>query len=103
MSSVLGRSSSRRTWTSTGKETFCAPLRCAKLYLTIDCHCPFYSCSVNSDGLSPLDVAVLIGNKPMAKILVAFGAQEGNQCELHGLKIGFDIVYFHFMQLCIRV
>ncbi|KAG5321995.1 ANKF1 protein, partial [Acromyrmex heyeri] len=35
--------------------------------------------SVNSDGLSPLDVAVLSNNKPLAKMLVAFGAQEGNQ------------------------
>ncbi|XP_033178299.1 uncharacterized protein LOC100744875 isoform X4 [Bombus impatiens] len=35
--------------------------------------------SVNSDGLSPLDVAVLSNNRPLAKMLVAFGAQEGNQ------------------------
>lgn len=37
--------------------------------------------SVNSDGLSPLDVAVLSNNRPLAKMLVAFGAQEGNQCK----------------------
>ncbi|XP_046988010.1 ankyrin repeat and fibronectin type-III domain-containing protein 1 isoform X1 [Schistocerca americana] len=35
--------------------------------------------SVNSDGLSPLDVAVLNNNRQLAKMLVAFGAQEGNQ------------------------
>ncbi|KAG5309279.1 ANKF1 protein, partial [Pseudoatta argentina] len=35
--------------------------------------------SVNSDGLSPLDVAVLSNNRPLAKMLVAFGAQEGNR------------------------
>ncbi|XP_069684957.1 ankyrin repeat and fibronectin type-III domain-containing protein 1 isoform X3 [Periplaneta americana] len=35
--------------------------------------------SVNSDGLSPLDVAVLSNNRQLAKMLVAFGAQEGNQ------------------------
>ncbi|KYN00199.1 Ankyrin repeat and fibronectin type-III domain-containing protein 1 [Cyphomyrmex costatus] len=35
--------------------------------------------SVNSDGLSPLDVAVLSNNRLLAKMLVAFGAQEGNQ------------------------
>lgn len=35
--------------------------------------------SVNSDGLSLLDVAVLSNNRPLAKMLVAFGAQEGNQ------------------------
>lgn len=35
--------------------------------------------SVNSDGLSPLDVAVLSNNRPLTKVLIAFGAQEGNQ------------------------
>ncbi|XP_020294341.1 ankyrin repeat and fibronectin type-III domain-containing protein 1 isoform X3 [Pseudomyrmex gracilis] len=35
--------------------------------------------SVNNDGLSPLDVAVLSNNRPLAKMLVAFGAQEGNR------------------------
>lgn len=52
---------------------------CSHPLLTVSCHA--LHCSVNSDGLSPLDVAVLVGNKAMAKILVAFGAQEGNQCE----------------------
>ncbi|XP_023708239.1 ankyrin repeat and fibronectin type-III domain-containing protein 1 isoform X3 [Cryptotermes secundus] len=37
--------------------------------------------SVNSDGLSPLDVAVLSNNRQLAKMLVTFGAQEGNQFE----------------------
>ncbi|XP_021938463.1 ankyrin repeat and fibronectin type-III domain-containing protein 1 isoform X2 [Zootermopsis nevadensis] len=37
--------------------------------------------SVNSDGLSPLDVAVLNNNRQLAKMLVTFGAQEGNQFE----------------------
>lgn len=35
--------------------------------------------SVNSDGLSLLDVAVLNNNRQLAKMLVTFGAQEGNQ------------------------
>ncbi|XP_043281006.1 uncharacterized protein wake isoform X2 [Venturia canescens] len=35
--------------------------------------------SVNSDGLSALDVAVLGSNRSLAKMLVAFGAQEGNR------------------------
>ncbi|RZF48884.1 hypothetical protein LSTR_LSTR003264 [Laodelphax striatellus] len=35
--------------------------------------------SVNSDGLSPLDVAVLSNNRQLAKMLIAFGAREGNQ------------------------
>jgi hypothetical protein len=35
---------------------------------------------VNSDGLSLLDVAVLNNNRQLAKMLVTFGAQEGNQC-----------------------
>ncbi|XP_074035951.1 ankyrin repeat and fibronectin type III domain containing protein wide awake isoform X3 [Leptinotarsa decemlineata] len=36
--------------------------------------------SLNSDGLSPLDVAVLSNNRPLVKMLVSFGAREGNQC-----------------------
>lgn len=43
--------------------------------LTICC------CSINSDGLSPLDVAVLSNNRLLVKMLVGFGAKEGNQCE----------------------
>ncbi|XP_075230563.1 ankyrin repeat and fibronectin type III domain containing protein wide awake isoform X2 [Lycorma delicatula] len=35
--------------------------------------------SVNSDGLSPLDVAVLGNNRSLTKMLIAFGAQEGNR------------------------
>ncbi|KAK0091746.1 hypothetical protein PV326_002758 [Microctonus aethiopoides] len=35
--------------------------------------------SVNGDGLSPLDVAVLGNNKSLVKMLVAYGAREGNQ------------------------
>ncbi|XP_011300773.1 uncharacterized protein wake isoform X2 [Fopius arisanus] len=34
---------------------------------------------VNSDGLTPLDVAVLDNNKSLIKMLVAYGAKEGNQ------------------------
>ncbi|XP_060521870.1 ankyrin repeat and fibronectin type-III domain-containing protein 1 isoform X2 [Cylas formicarius] len=35
--------------------------------------------SVNCDCLSPLDVAVLSNNRPMAKMLIGFGAKEGNK------------------------
>ncbi|XP_030754413.1 uncharacterized protein LOC115881170 isoform X2 [Sitophilus oryzae] len=35
--------------------------------------------SVNSDLLSPLDIAVLSNNRPMAKMLVSFGGREGSQ------------------------
>ncbi|BET01919.1 Ras association (RalGDS/AF-6) domain [Nesidiocoris tenuis] len=34
---------------------------------------------VNSDGLSPLDVAVLNNNRSLIKMLIGFGAQEGNE------------------------
>ncbi|XP_041977983.1 uncharacterized protein LOC121732232 isoform X2 [Aricia agestis] len=34
--------------------------------------------SLNPDGLSPLDVAVLAGNRPLAKMLMEFGAKEGS-------------------------
>ncbi|XP_053593619.1 uncharacterized protein LOC103569726 isoform X1 [Microplitis demolitor] len=35
--------------------------------------------SVNSDGLSPLDLAVLGNNKLLIKMLITYGAREGNQ------------------------
>ncbi|XP_028166658.1 uncharacterized protein LOC114357309 isoform X1 [Ostrinia furnacalis] len=35
--------------------------------------------SLNSDGLSPLDVAVLSTNRQLAKMLMEFGAKEGTQ------------------------
>lgn len=35
--------------------------------------------SLNADGLSPLDVAVLASNRQLAKILLEFGAKEGTQ------------------------
>ncbi|CAH2980121.1 unnamed protein product [Chilo suppressalis] len=35
--------------------------------------------SLNTDGLSPLDVAVLSNNRPLAKMLMEFGAKEGTQ------------------------
>ncbi|XP_050299390.1 uncharacterized protein LOC126738206 isoform X2 [Anthonomus grandis grandis] len=35
--------------------------------------------SINSDMLSPLDIAVLSNNKSMAKMLISFGAKEGSQ------------------------
>ncbi|XP_076270822.1 ankyrin repeat and fibronectin type III domain containing protein wide awake isoform X3 [Rhynchophorus ferrugineus] len=35
--------------------------------------------SVNSDMLSPLDIAVLSNNRPMAKMLISFGGREGSQ------------------------
>lgn len=37
--------------------------------------------SVNSDNLTPLDVAVLTNHRSLAKMLVAFGAQEGSHCK----------------------
>ncbi|KAK3930258.1 Ankyrin repeat and fibronectin type-III domain-containing protein 1 [Frankliniella fusca] len=52
--------------------------------------------SVNSDGLSPLDVAVLVGNKAVAKILVAFGAQEGNHFK------SSDALAVHLKQLVLE-
>lgn len=36
---------------------------------------------VNGDGFTPLDVAVLTNHKSLAKMLLAFGAQEGNHCK----------------------
>lgn len=39
--------------------------------------------SVNSDGLSPLDVALLSNNRHMTKMLQQRGAKEAYQCELY--------------------
>ncbi|KAM3959207.1 LOW QUALITY PROTEIN: ankyrin repeat and fibronectin type III domain containing protein wide awake [Aphomia sociella] len=38
--------------------------------------------SLNADGLSPLDVAVLSSNRPLAKMLMEFGAKEGTQFKI---------------------
>ncbi|XP_026680370.1 uncharacterized protein LOC103510544, partial [Diaphorina citri] len=35
--------------------------------------------SMNSDGFTPLDVAILSNNLPLVKLLISFGAQEGNK------------------------
>ncbi|CAH0563969.1 unnamed protein product [Brassicogethes aeneus] len=35
--------------------------------------------SINNDGLTPLDVAVLSNNRPLVKMLITFGAMEGNK------------------------
>nr|CAI5841768.1 unnamed protein product [Callosobruchus analis] len=35
--------------------------------------------SLNTDGLTPLDVAVLSNNRPLVKMLISFGAREGSQ------------------------
>ncbi|KAI5729111.1 hypothetical protein M8J77_025585 [Diaphorina citri] len=34
---------------------------------------------MNSDGFTPLDVAILSNNLPLVKLLISFGAQEGNK------------------------
>lgn len=39
-------------------------------------------CSLNSDGLSPLDVAVLSNNRSLTKMLLQNGAIEGSTCKL---------------------
>lgn len=38
--------------------------------------------SVNSEGLTPLDVAVMTNNIPMAKMLLFNGARESPLCKL---------------------
>ncbi|XP_017782500.1 PREDICTED: uncharacterized protein LOC108566897 isoform X2 [Nicrophorus vespilloides] len=45
------------------------------------------NCS-NNDGISPLDVAVLSNNRPLVKMLISFGAKEGNQCTVNPEKLG---------------
>lgn len=40
--------------------------------------------SLNTDGLVPLDVAVLSNNRSMTKMLIQHGAIEGTQCKFFG-------------------
>lgn len=51
----------------------------------------FHKNSLNSDSLSPLDVAVLSNNRSLTKMLIQHGAIEGNKCmynffHLHPIK-----------------
>lgn len=39
------------------------------------------SFSINSDGLSALDLAVLSNNRSMTRMLLQHGAIEGSQCK----------------------
>lgn len=50
--------------------------------------------SLNSDGLAPLDVAVLSNNRPMTKMLLQHGAYEGGK----GMKI-INLLYEIFHEL----
>lgn len=43
--------------------------------------------SLNSDGLSALDVAVLTNNRGLAKTLMNFGAKESRQCKFMTLSV----------------
>lgn len=49
--------------------------------------------SVNSDGLSPLDVALLSNNRPMTKMLQQRGAKEAFQCEYEGWMDGLGLLH----------
>lgn len=48
--------------------------------------------SVNSDGLTPLDVAVLSNNRSMTKMLLQNGAREGNKCKQENEHISFSLL-----------
>jgi len=41
----------------------------------------FLYCSTNGEGLTPLDVAVMTNNIPMAKMLLHRGASESPNCK----------------------
>lgn len=43
--------------------------------------------SINTDGLSALDVAVLSNNRSMTKMLLQHGALEGSQCKFNYIKL----------------
>lgn len=47
----------------------------------------FFFNSINTDGLSALDVAVLSNNRSMTKMLLQHGALEGSQCKFNYIKL----------------
>ena len=48
----------------------------------------FLSFSVNGDGFSLLDIAVMTNSQPMARLLLTCGARESSHCEY---AVGFII------------
>lgn len=52
--------------------------------------------SLNTDGLVPLDVAVLSNNRSMTKMLIQHGAIEGTQCKFMFLIKLKKIIWFIF-------
>lgn len=43
--------------------------------------------SVTSEGLTVLDLAVILRNRPLVKLLLAHGATENQYCEFYLLKM----------------
>ena len=56
----------------------------------------FLSYSVNSEFLTPLDVAVMTNNIPMAKMLLSNGARESPLCKWKcTLPVSHNILYMY--------
>ena len=60
-------------------------------------HCCIYS--VNSEFLTPLDVAVMTNNIPMAKMLLSNGARESPLCKSF---LSFMFVFSFFTLSCVQ-
>lgn len=57
--------------------------------------------SVNSDGLTPLDVAFLSNNRDLVRLLLAHGATEGKRLKIKNTYLSYENkvlkVYFFFV------
>jgi hypothetical protein len=72
---VIVRSSVVRSW------YFCQDLVFYK-FLTFNATFSFSNVSrLNEDGMTPLDVALLLGDTPVARVLQHHGAVESMKCE----------------------
>lgn len=56
----------------------------------------FFLRSVNSDGLTPLDVAFLSGNQDLVRLLLMHGATEGKQNYKIAIKNGKSTILINF-------
>lgn len=52
--------------------------------------------SLNSDGLAPLDVAVLSNNRPMTKMLLQHGAFEGGKGKYTNYRLNNEFFIQNF-------
>lgn len=72
-------------WMLIGKKA--SRIKMFDLCITSLCFSFCFFNSINTDGLSALDVAVLSNNRSMTKMLLQHGALEGSQCKFNYIKL----------------